>query len=106
MKMVVIDTTKKEWFPDLDSAIEYREIPSFLTSKMARETAMKYGWGNKIIKLERRFERIYIVGVIDFQPEIENDIQFEVMRVPMLKYETKNGIQYQPVVKFRKPYGS
>lgn len=103
--MQTINTTKEPWFPDIDRCISEGAIKSFGTQREAIEQAAKFGWGRKIIKVERRFERIYIVGVIDFQPDNENGIEFTSLRIPLLKYVTgEDGIKFQPVVKFRKRY--
>jgi len=101
----VINT--KEWFPNLDNCISDGTIQSFRTQKIAIEEAKKFGWGKNIIRIDRRFERIYIIGTIDHCSEVKAGIDHQVLRVPMLKYDTDtNGTKYQPVVKFTRPSSS
>lgn len=91
------------WFPDLDSAISEKDILSFPTKKSALEAARSFGW-NKVMQIERRFENVWIVGRVSFQPDIEVDIEFTVALVPLLRWEQKNnGTKFCPVIKFRKP---
>lgn len=94
----------QEWFPNIDNAIADGVIPAFGTQEMAIEAASKYGWGRKILRVDRRFERIYIVGVLDFQPRDIAGVTVDTLRVPLLRWETGyDGIKYNPVVEFRKP---
>ena len=93
----------KDWFPSLSSVVENGIIRRFLTQKMAIEASHKYGWGNRIIRVERRFERVWLVGAIDFQPEEIAGVTTDVLRLPLLHYETgEDGIQYQPVLALRR----
>lgn len=93
------------WFPNLDNAISSGDIKCFGTQRQAAETASQFGWERHIVKVQRRFERVYIIATLDFQPDKEGDIEFQSLRVPALKYVTGNdGIKYQPVIKFRRPY--
>jgi len=87
-----------EWFPDLDAAISSGDIKSFPSKKAALEYAKEYKW-IRAVRVERRFENVWIIGLLDFQPDDENGILFDVLRVPMLRWI--DGVQ--PVVKFRKP---
>jgi hypothetical protein len=92
-----------DWFPKLDTAIGERAIHAFPNKKAAIEAATKFGWGSNVVRVGRRFERIWIVGRVDFQPEEVAGVTKDVLRVPMLRYETgQDGIERQPVVEFRK----
>jgi hypothetical protein len=95
----------KGWFPDLDKAISSGDIKAFGSSTQAQEAAIKYGWGKNVIKVERRFEYVYIVGTLDFQPDVEFGVETQPLRVPLLRYDKgEDGIKFQPVVKFKQPY--
>lgn len=91
--MTRIDTTTEEWFPNLNSVIEQRGIPAFPTAKAAQEVAKKFGWSSKVIRCDRRFERCYIVGAIDFQPDTIAGVTVDILRVPMLKWTPKQAKQ-------------
>ena len=92
------------WFPNLNSTIEGGAIRTFGTAEMAKEEAHKYGWGNKILKIERRLENVYIVGVMDFQTTEICGVVNDTLRIPLLRWEKGiNGITYNPVVIFRRP---
>lgn len=94
-----------DWFPNLAAAIDSGDVKTFPTKDTALDAAMRYGWGKHVVRVEKRFERVWIVGTVDFQPDTEKDIEFQSLRIPLLRYDTGNdGIKYQPVVKFRRPY--
>jgi hypothetical protein len=105
MRKKMVETIHpEEWFPNLEKSITDGVIPAFGTQKTAIEAAVKYGWGRKILRVDRRFERIYIVGVLDFQPRDIAGITVDTLRVPLLRWETgHDGIKYNPVVEFNKP---
>jgi len=95
----------REWFPSLGNAIETGEIRAVGTKREALETAAQFGWGRRVLMVERRFERVYVVGTVDFQPQREGDLEFQTIRMPLLRWERgEDGIKYQPVVTLRKPY--
>ena len=101
----VVAVEEKGWSPDLRSAIETGGVRTFGTQKQAIEASVIFGWGRRVFKVERRFERVWMVGVLDFQPEIQGDLQIQTLRVPLLRYDTgADGVKYQPVVTFRRPY--
>jgi len=96
--------TKDSWFPSIDKAIESGCIRTFGTQRQAIEAATSVGWGKRAIKTERRFERVWIVGTIDFQPDETAGVVSDVLRVPLLKYVTgDDGVKYQPVITFKLP---
>ena len=52
----------KQYFPDITNSLGH-EIPAFPTVEKCRAFALKIGWGNQdIIRVSKRFERVYIVG--------------------------------------------
>lgn len=101
--MEKINTTKETWEPNIDKAIESGPITAFKTKKEAVEKSREFGWLGKVVHIQRRFEKIWIVGDIDFQPSKELDLIFDQLRVPLLRYEkSQMGVDVQPVIKFRK----
>lgn len=95
---------RDNWFPSVDRAIASGDIRAFGTRRQAEEAAQLYGWGNRVIRCERRCENVWLVGVVDFQPEEVAGITKDVFRVPLLRYnEGEGGVKYQPVVKFYLP---
>lgn len=92
-----------EWFPNLDACISDGTIPAFWTQRDAIEKSLAIGWGNRIIKIERRFEHVYIIGTIDLHTEEIAGVARQIMRVPLCRYERRaDGAEYQPVVKFHR----
>lgn len=92
------------WWPNIDACIADGTIPVFGTQRDAIEKSHSVGWGNRIIKVERRFENVYIIGTIDLHTETIAGVDNQIMRVPLCRYEKgDDGIEYQPVVKFKKP---
>lgn len=89
-----------EWYPDLDAAISTGDITSFPTKKAAAAAAKEFGWRD-VVKVARRFENVWIVGRVDFQPDDECGVVLDVLRVPLLVWVNREC----PVVKFRKPRG-
>jgi len=52
----------KPFFPEVANLIGSK-IPAFITEKEARKHAASIGWGTAdIIRLDKRFERVYFVG--------------------------------------------
>lgn len=102
--MGITQISTLEWFPSIEEAISSGAIRTFGTAEHAREEAHKWGWGRSIIRVNRRFERIYIIGVVDFQGSLVCGIPHQTMRIPLLRYETNDsGVEYQPVVVFSRP---
>lgn len=92
-----------EWFPNLDAAISSGDIRTFRTAKSARIEAVKWGWNNSLVRIQRRFESVYIIGILDLQTECDIcGIEHQVLRIPALKYVERNGVKSQPVIKFKR----
>lgn len=89
------------WFPSLDAAISHGDVAAFGTRAKAAAKAKEFGWAGKTVKVRRRFETVYLVGSIDFQDSTEGNICFKVLRLPMLRYETVNGVKKQPILEVR-----
>jgi len=93
-----------EWFPNLDKAIG-DEIKVFPTKALANDAARPFGWTGRVIRISRKFEKVWAVGQIDFQPTIEGDVAIRVLRMPLLRWERrKDGVTHCPVVEFRQAY--
>lgn len=92
----------KGWFPCLEKAIASGELPSFPTKRAAEAAGKVYGW-KTALKVSRRFETIWLVGKEDFQPDYELDIEFRVLRLPLLRWDTVSGVKQCPVLKVRAP---
>jgi hypothetical protein len=98
------DINIQEWFPNIDLAIGERLIPSFPTKKVAIEAARKFGWRANVVRIIRRFEKVWVVGRVDFQPSYEGGLRFEVLRVSLLRWDDAPCGSYKmcPVATFRK----
>jgi len=88
-----------EYFPDLGKFMEKEIIRRFCTKKEALATASQFGWAGKVLHIKRRFETIWVVGEVQFQPEyVLTGVSFYVAEFPLLKFV--DGVQ--PVLKIRK----
>ena len=91
---VITQETRKEWFPSIADILN--EVPAFGSKKEALQKAREFGWRN-VVKIEGRFGVAFIVGGQDLQSDFQCDIAYDVIRVPLLRFE--NGVQ--PVIKTR-----
>ena len=91
---VIAQETRKEWFPAIADILN--EVPAFGSKKEALQKAREYGWAN-VVKIEGRFGVAFIVGGQDLHGDFQFDIAYDVIRVPLLRFE--NGVQ--PVIKTR-----
>lgn len=99
IKLITADDDLK-WSPSLRAIMQ--EVRVFSTKQAAIAAAKQFGW-KSAIKVARRFDTCWIVGKFDFQPDEVAGITFEVLRVPLLRYETGvDGIQRQPVLDTRR----
>ena len=76
-------------------------IPTFRTKKEAISTGSKFGWSSAFC-IERRFEKVWAVGIKDFQNDYVGKVTFEVFRLPLLKWEKVDGITRCPVLFIRR----
>jgi hypothetical protein len=104
--MAVQTISELGWCPDLRKAISNGDVRSFRTQKDARAAAKEFGWGSKVLKVERAFEAVHIVGHLDqLYPEMVGDLKFQALRIPMLRYEIgEDQVQRQPVLRLRRPW--
>lgn len=76
-------------------------LPIFPTKKSALEAGKPYGW-RTAVKLVRRFETVWLVGKKDFQDSYTAGIQHEMFRLPLLRWETRNRVQFCPVLEVKR----
>lgn len=76
-------------------------VPTFPTKKAAVNAGAPFGWRAAIL-IERRFENVWVVGKKCFQSDNSADINFEVFRFPLLKWEKEGGITKCPILSVRK----
>lgn len=85
----------------LQQPIEDGVIKAFPTKTEAINAGKEYGW-KSAIKLNRRFESIWIVAVKDFEPTCIAGISHDNYRVPLLRWERGvDGITRCPVVQYQ-----
>ena len=100
MTRTIID--HKDW-RDIDRAVASGDLPAFPTKADAVKAARNFGWSS-VARLNRRMERVWIVGVLDFQRDNERGIDFHTFRAPLLKWTRESGADRCSVVKFRRPH--
>ncbi|EHL80588.1 hypothetical protein FOC46_23210 [Citrobacter portucalensis] len=76
-------------------------VPTFSTKREAIKAGSEYGWSSAIC-IERRFERIWIVGKQDFQNDYVGKLKFESFRIPVLRWEKVGGGERCPVLSVRR----
>ena len=89
--------TSKE-FTNLETGIDSGFVRTFPNRAAALSVASEFGWAGRVVRIARRFEVVWIVGAMDFQPDTAGTLEWDVLRVPALHYE--NG--EQPVLKCRR----
>ena len=89
-----------DW-PDIERAIIARELPTFRTRRDAVAAGRTFGFA-QALRLVRRFEIVWLCAQVDFQPDLEGDLAFTVVRVPLMRWHVVNGAQTSAVVKFRR----
>lgn len=92
--------TPTDW-PGLEEAIMAGEVPTFATKKAAVDAGAEFSFRHAL-RLERRFERVWLCAKLDLQPDLEGSLVFDVLRVPLLKWETNQGVKHGLVAKFRR----
>lgn len=88
------------YWPGLEKPIVACELRAFRTKLEAMDAGKAFGW-NGAIRIHRRFEKVWLCGTLDVQPDTEGDLTFYVVRAPTLRWDTRNGVTRLPVVKFR-----
>lgn len=97
------DISSQGWFPDLDRCICAGAVRVFRTKNEAQAAAREFCWTGKVQRLVRRFEVVWIVGAVNFQPSYAAGVKQDVLRVPLLCWDKNEfGTKFQPVAEFRR----
>ncbi len=97
MRRTIDFFNSNDFFPSIEKSIE-GGVKTFRTKSDALKAGSAFGW-RCAVKVARRFETVWIVGRVDFQNSYENDLAFQILRIPMLKYENS----MQPILTLRRP---
>ena len=82
----------------LDHPIRDGIVRTFRTRKDAETAGKAYGW-RCAIRLDRRFEKIWVVGKKDFQPTYIIGIAHDQYHFPLLRWEKDSSkIEYCPIL--------
>lgn len=73
-------------------------LPKFATKAQAIVAGKKYGWSTAI-RLDDRFERLWVVGNVSFQPTYVAGIENIQYNFPLLRWDKKNCVEFCPVIK-------
>lgn len=76
-------------------------VPTFPTKQAAIQAGSKFGW-RTAIRIERRFEKVWVVGKKCFQDDHVADLNFDTYRFPLLKWVNENGTTKCPVLSVRR----
>ncbi|ECD1675981.1 hypothetical protein MYF05_002749 [Salmonella enterica] len=76
-------------------------VPTFPTKYAAIQAGAQFGWGTAI-RIERRFENVWVVGKKCFQNDHSAGLNFEAYRFPLLKWEKEGGITKCPILSVRR----
>jgi len=85
-------------FNDLEAGIAAGFVKTFPDKKSALLRASEFGWGGRALRISRRFETVWIVGEISFQPDEVGPLVWDVLHIPALRYDGAK----QPVLKCRR----
>lgn len=73
-------------------------VPTFPTKKAAITAGRAFGWGTAV-RATRRFETVWLVGQrLLANPEVAG-VSREEFRLPLLRWETRCGVQHCPVLR-------
>lgn len=74
-------------------------VPTFPTKSAALEAGAAFGW-REAVRLDSRWERVWVVGAKDAHTDEVAGVSRDVFRLPMLRWERgDDGIQRCPVLK-------
>ncbi|WP_410376954.1 hypothetical protein [Enterobacter sp. CPE_E423] len=76
-------------------------VPTFPTKNAAVSAGAAFGW-RTAIRLNRRFENVWVVGKKCFQGDHSAGLNFEAYRFPLLRWEKDGGITKCPVLSVRR----
>lgn len=96
------DTLNKEDRLSISLSILKAELPLFPTKKAALTAAKEFGWRDAI-RLDTRFERVWVVGKKLLQPDDVAGETVDVFSFPLLRWDVgKDGIKRNPVLQVRR----
>jgi hypothetical protein len=97
------DIIKSNEYMMLEEYIQSGIIKTFRTKKEAQKYASFIGWYQyQVVKVERRFETIWIVAQSHIQNDIIAGMEFKKYNCPTGKYEFKNGSNQMIVLEVKK----
>ncbi|HBX1259678.1 TPA: hypothetical protein MGN02_001445 [Salmonella enterica] len=76
-------------------------VTTFPTKKEALKAGSKYGWSSAFL-IERRFEKVWLVWKKDFQNDHIGEVEFEVFRITLLRWEKTAGITHCQIISVRR----
>ncbi|EBZ0941213.1 hypothetical protein D7O10_10295 [Salmonella enterica subsp. enterica serovar Braenderup] len=76
-------------------------VPTFATKQAAIKAGSMFGW-RSAVRIERRFEKVWVVGKKCFQSDHSAGINFEAYRFPLLRWEKEGGVTKCPVLSVRR----
>ncbi|WP_115791299.1 hypothetical protein [Escherichia coli] len=76
-------------------------VPTFPTKNAAVNAGAPFGW-RTAVRIERRFENVWVVGKKCFQSDRSAGLNFEAYRFPFLRWEKEGGITKCPILSVRR----
>lgn len=76
-------------------------VPTFTTKQAALDAGSLFDWGSAV-RIERRFEKVWVVGKRCFQDDHVAGLNFDSWRFPLLKWVQENGVTKCPVLTVRR----
>ncbi|EFE3481730.1 hypothetical protein CIZ81_001542 [Escherichia coli] len=76
-------------------------VPTFATKQAALKAGSMFGW-RSAVRIERRFEKVWVVGKRCFQSDHSAGVKFEAYRFPLLRWEKEGGITKCPILSVRR----
>lgn len=76
-------------------------VPGFRTRAEALKAGSPFGW-RTAVRLERRFEIIWVAGKKEFQSDVVDDVSYDAFHLPLLRWEEEDGKTVCPVLVIRR----
>ncbi len=76
-------------------------VPTFTTKQAALDAGSLFGW-RSAVRIERSFEKVWVVGKQCFQGDHAAGLNFDSWRFPLLKWVQENGVTKCPVLTVRR----
>lgn len=84
------------WFPDLNAAISNGVVKVFGSRREAEKRARVFGWSSKVLKVERRFETVHVIGEVGEERELVGHAKYQVLRLPLISGKTVLRLRRTP----------